>query len=49
MWNGTCRELIKKEIGQWLLKAKPAPWPKNHPPSIVLVQRSAGVFEARLP
>ena len=31
MWHGTCRELLKKEIGQWLLKAKLAPWPKHHP------------------
>ena len=49
MWHGTCRELLKKEIGQWLLRAKLAPWPKGRPPSIVLLQRSPGVFEAQLP
>lgn len=49
MWDGTCRELLKKEIGLWLLKAKLAPWAKGHPPSIVLLQRSPGVFQAQLP
>ena len=49
MWERTCRELLKKEIGLWLLKAKLAPCPTRHPPAVVLVERSAGVFEARLP
>lgn len=31
-WDGTCREMISKEIGQWLIARGLAPWPKGHPP-----------------
>lgn len=35
-WNTTCRELINKRIGLWLIKNRKAPWPKNCPPKIEL-------------
>lgn len=35
-WNGTCRELIHKEIGQWLIEDGYAPWPKGRPPKFEL-------------
>jgi len=30
----TCRELISKDIGVWLIKNGKAPWPKGHPPKM---------------
>lgn len=30
-WNDTCRELISKEIGIWLINNGKAPWPKGRP------------------
>lgn len=35
-WNDTCRELISKEIGLWLIASGNAPWPKGHPPVLKL-------------
>ena len=35
-WDGTCLELISKEIGLWLMSRKLAPWPKGSPPRISL-------------
>ena len=38
-WNDTCRELISKEIGRWILdliEAKRVSWPKRHPPKFTL-------------
>lgn len=35
-WSATCRELISKEIGEWLLQNGFAPWPKGHPPKFIL-------------
>jgi hypothetical protein len=31
-WDRTCRELISKEIGQWLIKSGLALWKKGKPP-----------------
>ena len=36
-WNGSCRELISKEIGVWLVKNKFAPWEKGSPPKFNLI------------
>ena len=30
-WGEVCKELIKKEIGIWLIDNGVAPWPKMHP------------------
>ena len=35
-WNETCRELISKELGLWLIAGGHAPWPKGHPPGFEL-------------
>lgn len=35
-WNSTCRELISKEIGLWLIKNGLAPWGKGYPPKLKL-------------
>lgn len=35
-WNGTCRELIHKEIGRWLIEDGYAPWPNGSPPKFDL-------------
>ena len=35
-WNETCRELISKELGLWLIDGGYAPWPKGHPPNFEL-------------
>lgn len=35
-WSETCRELIHKEIGQWLIENGRAPWPKGRPPKFDL-------------
>jgi hypothetical protein len=46
MWNGTCRELIHKNIGLWLRAAGAAPWPEGKPPKIrvrVLQDRALGL------
>ena len=31
-WNNTCRELISREIGKWLLDHGYAPWERGQPP-----------------
>jgi len=35
-WNQTCRELISKEIGCWLIRSGLAPWTPDHPPKFRL-------------
>ncbi|MBL7183887.1 MAG: hypothetical protein ISS50_05495 [Anaerolineae bacterium] len=44
-WDPTCRELINKEIGVWLIKNGKAPWPKGHPPKMRMVHLDANRFE----
>lgn len=34
MWEGTCRELISRKIGDWLKREGKMPWPKGHPPRV---------------
>jgi hypothetical protein len=47
-WNGTCRELIHKEIGRWLIKHGFAPWPPYKPPKFDLIPIRDRHFELRL-
>ena len=35
-WNQTCRELISKEIGRWMIESGLAPWPPYNPPELKL-------------
>ena len=35
-WNGTCRELISKDMGLWLIRNDKAPWMKGQPPKLQL-------------
>jgi hypothetical protein len=35
-WNDSCRELISKGIGEWLIETNLAPWPSGSPPSLEL-------------
>jgi len=44
-WNSTCRELISREIGAWLIRTGLAPWPPGEPPSLRLVARSDRTFD----
>jgi hypothetical protein len=36
-WDGSCRELVHKEIGKWMFASSIAPWPKGVPPRLQLV------------
>jgi hypothetical protein len=45
LWNKTCRELISKEIGAWLIDNGMAPWPKGHPPKFRLLRRAPREFD----
>lgn len=47
-WSGNCRELISREIGQWLQKIGKAPWPNGSPPRVALRPRGRGEFDVRL-
>lgn len=35
-WNNSCRELISREIGAWMIERGHAPWPRNAPPTFEL-------------
>ncbi len=43
-WNGTCRELIHRDIGRWFFNLGLAPWPKGRPPRFDLTPSKLGVF-----
>jgi len=43
-WGTTCRELIHKDIGLWLRTNNMAPWPRNAPPKLNLVQETGNHF-----
>lgn len=43
-WSGTCRELISKDIGKWLLENGYAPWPKGKPPKFIVRNIAEGIF-----
>ena len=44
-WNGTCRELISKEIGRWFFANGFAPWPRGAPPRFRISPVAARVFD----
>ena len=43
-WNGTCRELIAREVGRWFIDLGVAPWPKGRPPRFDMSPITPGVF-----
>jgi hypothetical protein len=46
-WGGTCKELISREIGGWLISNRIAPWPSGSPPQFRLMARGPRAFEVR--
>lgn len=44
-WSGSCREIISKEFGAWLLQNRYAPWPKGSPPKFRLSHQSGNHFK----
>jgi len=45
-WSPICRELISKDIGQWLIANNLGKWPKGSPPKLTMI--SLGNDEFRL-
>lgn len=43
-WDGTCRELISKQIGKWLHDSGYAPWPLRTPPKFELSPQGERYF-----
>ncbi len=43
-WDETCHELIDQEIGEWLIANGLAPWPKQHPPKLLMEHVSGNRF-----
>ena len=46
-WNGTCRELISRDIGRWFIDLGMAPWPKGAPPRFDLSPIGPRVFRVQ--
>ena len=46
-WNQSCRELISKEIGNWLIKSDLAPWPSRQPPKFILERKEGNHFQVK--
>ncbi len=46
-WNDSCRELISKEIGVWLISSGLAPWKTGQPPKLILEQKHENHFEVK--
>ena len=46
-WNGSCRELIARDIDRWLFDLGLAPWPKGRPPRFDLTPIEPGVFQVQ--
>lgn len=44
-WNDTCRELICREIGAWLIRDGNGRWPTGKPPSFELRPRGTAAFD----
>ncbi|QHV97297.1 hypothetical protein [Spirosoma endbachense] len=44
-WNKTCRELIYKRIGRWLLNNHYAPWPMGDPLQFEVQSTGNGHFK----
>ena len=47
-WNDTCRELISKQIGGWLIENGCAPWPPRNPPNVRIKSIAEGEFECEV-
>jgi len=43
-WNESCRELINKGIGIWLIESHKAPWPLGTPPTFQLLPQGERSF-----
>ena len=43
-WNGTCRELIARDIGRWFIDLGLALWSKRRPPRCTMSPTGPGVF-----
>ena len=46
-WDETCRELISKQIGIWLIEFRLAPWPRGKPPKFEVELVGPGHFALR--
>ncbi len=44
-WSTTCRELISREFGRWLIDNGHAQWPSGAPPKFRLHPRGGNHFE----
>ena len=44
-WNGTCRELISKQIKDWMMAQGLIPWPARKPPKFVMSPLKPTVFK----
>ena len=43
-WNGTCRELIARDIGRWFIDVGIATWPRGKPPRFTIAPTAPGKF-----
>lgn len=48
MWEGHCRELISTGIRDWLKREGKLPWPKNHPPKVLIEHIGERLFSVAL-
>jgi hypothetical protein len=46
-WNVTCRELISRDIGLWLLAQQHAPWQRRYHPKFEVEPRGDSCFRVR--
>ncbi|MBP1908296.1 PH domain-containing protein [Methanolobus bombayensis] len=46
-WNGTCRELISKDIGLWMISKGDAPWSDGKPPKYRMEHSSENNFSIK--
>lgn len=46
-WNTSCRELISKEIGAWLISSGLAPWQSGLPPKLILEKKDGNHFAVK--
>ena len=47
-WNNTCRKLISKVIGFWLIRNGQAPWTKGYPPKLHLKPTGKWAFKVTI-
>ena len=47
-WSPTCREMISKEIGAWLIENEKAPWAKGQPPKLIMTHINGNQFKVSL-